>query len=83
MIKRVYWICFLVEEDYHIQLGLPRTGIHLLEHKVPLPRFYEYEGFQRDSRGSEGRSHYKHYFLAMIALWRLYSKIHAIIVHEC
>lgn len=83
MIKRVYWICFLVEENYHIHLGLPRTGIHLLEHKVPLPRFYEHEGFQRDSRGSKGRSHDKHYFLAMIALWRLYSKIHAIIVHEC
>lgn len=83
MIKRVYWICFLAEESYHIELDLPRTELHSLEHRVPLPQFDKHHGDHREPRASEDRSHYNHHFLAMIALRRLYSKVYATLVHEC
>lgn len=83
LIKRAYWTCMLSEDFYHLDLDLPRTGIHQLEDEVPLPYFHDALD-QQGSGGplSEERSHFKYHFLAMIALRRLIARINSAI-DEC
>ncbi|KYG40385.1 hypothetical protein M433DRAFT_148429 [Acidomyces richmondensis BFW] len=74
LIKRAYWTCVLSEDLYHLDLDLPQSGVQRMEDEVPLPSF--------ESDSSLDHSHYQYHFLAMIALRRLISRIHAVI-HEC
>lgn len=95
LVKRAYWTCVLSEDLYHLDLDLPLTGIQTLEDVVPMPYFNENpEGQQSQQSGSGGTpqqqrsyqaddpSHFQYHFLAMIALRRLISRIHAVI-HDC
>ena len=94
LIKRAYWACVLNEDLYHLDLDLPKTGIHLLEDDVPLPYFHDVSAQHgasspSSSRAKQGaatsareRGHFQYHFLAMIALRRLISRIHDVI-HEC
>jgi len=94
VIKRVYWTCNLIEKYvtpttvstrvtdfsftnggyswYHFDLDLPQTGIGDYEDQVPLP------GDNFGDRSIEAETVTLH-FLAIIALRRLISRIHAAI----
>ena len=68
LIKRAYWVCFINEDIYHLDLDCPRTTIGDLEESCPLPHFPETIGRQMEV--DEGtRGHHSHYhFLAKIGL---------------
>jgi hypothetical protein len=80
LISRAYWTCLFQEDLYHVDLDLPPTGIQSFEDDVPMPLFYPLPKSQ-DNEGDRDQSHFKHHFLAMIALRRLIVRIHAT-VHE-
>ncbi|EMC98891.1 hypothetical protein BAUCODRAFT_384024 [Baudoinia panamericana UAMH 10762] len=93
LVKRAYWTCVLSEDMYHLDLDLPRTGIHAFEDEVPLPYFQDVQdpasaiGSPMSARtptnfGFQESSHFQYHFLAMIALRRLITRIHDVI-HEC
>lgn len=82
MMKRVYWMCVLHEDLYHLDLDLPATGICTLEEEVPLPYFHKTQDSQAHSRGSGALLQFEYHFLAMIALRKLIGRINAVI-HEC
>lgn len=82
LVKRAYWTCVLSEDLYHLDLDLPRSGIHSLEDTVPLPYFHEGGSEIAGASSNDARSHFQYHFLAMIALRRLISRIHNSI-HEC
>ncbi|OCK80798.1 hypothetical protein K432DRAFT_296919 [Lepidopterella palustris CBS 459.81] len=70
-IKRVFWTCNMIENWYHIDLDLPRTGICDHEDTVPLPS---------DSvMISPEQQHNLMHFSAMISLRRLITRIHSTI----
>ncbi|KAK4983050.1 hypothetical protein LTR50_007450 [Elasticomyces elasticus] len=75
LVKRAYWTCNLTENLYHLDLDLPQTGISELEDHVPLPYFHT--DVQAGEDVADERSHFQYHFLAMIALKRLISRIHA------
>ncbi|KAK3065776.1 hypothetical protein LTR53_018049, partial [Teratosphaeriaceae sp. CCFEE 6253] len=50
LIKRAYWTCVLNEDLYHLDLDLPRTGIHTMEDDVPLPYFHEAQEQQQEQQ---------------------------------
>ncbi|CAK4032437.1 related to acetate regulatory DNA binding [Lecanosticta acicola] len=81
LVKRAYWTCLLSEDLYHLDLDLPRSGVHLLEDVVPLPYFHEGSSEVPGVFSKDARSHFQYHFLAMIALRRLISRIHEVI-HE-
>ncbi|KAI9712057.1 MAG: hypothetical protein M1820_001766 [Bogoriella megaspora] len=62
---------------YHLDLDLPQTGISSLESEVPLPRFVRQDITATPHR--DERSLIEYPFLAMIAIRRLTSNIHAVI----
>lgn len=62
---------------YHLELDLPRTGIHTLEDSVPLPYFRD--GPDGTTSTPPQKSHFHYHFLAMIALRNLITRIHAAI----
>ncbi|QDS74774.1 hypothetical protein FKW77_001659 [Venturia effusa] len=66
LIRRVYWTCNLLENWYHIDLDLPKTGIADHADSVPLP------GGQMQSRDEGPQMQ----FLAMISLLRLIIRTH-------
>lgn len=71
-IKRVYWTCNTIENWYHIDLDLPRTGICDHEDAVPLPSDNSL------TIGAENQHNLMH-FSAMISLRRLITRIHSAI----
>ncbi|OCL05195.1 hypothetical protein AOQ84DRAFT_299382 [Glonium stellatum] len=71
-IKRIYWTCNTVENWYHIDLDLPRTGICDHEDIVPLPTDNSL------AIGAESQHNLLH-FSAMISLRRLITRIHSAI----
>ncbi|KAF2426578.1 hypothetical protein EJ08DRAFT_616412 [Tothia fuscella] len=66
-VRTVYWTCNLIENWYHMDLDLPRTGIEELESQIKLPG--------KDTKDAQ-QEHIKLQFLAMIALRRVISRIH-------
>lgn len=98
LIKRAYWTCVLSEDLYHLDFDLPQSGVQRMEDDVPVPSFHSEsssdlgpESYWATSRNTTTtssvnsaveHSHYQYHFLAMIALRRLISRIHAV-VHEC
>lgn len=82
MISRAYWVCLFQEELYHLELDLPRAGIHQYEDEVPLPFFGTLTPPREGHRSwKDPHLHFKTHFLAMIALRRLIVRIHTTI-HE-
>jgi hypothetical protein len=77
MIKRAFWACILSEDLYHVDLDLPQTDLHTLEHEVPLPSLDESQEPTDWHSGSERCSHYQYHFLATIALRRIIARIRA------
>lgn len=69
LVKRLYWTCNLIENWYHFDLDLPRTGMVESEDEVPLPG--ELLG-QATAEEQQAMMH----FHAMIALRRLVTRVH-------
>ncbi|KAF2086496.1 hypothetical protein K490DRAFT_44350 [Saccharata proteae CBS 121410] len=69
LLKRVYWTCNLIENWYHFDLDLPRTGICEHEDEVPLSGALKADP-------SAGEQHTLMCFLATIALRRLVTRVH-------
>ncbi|KAF1983066.1 hypothetical protein K402DRAFT_414646 [Aulographum hederae CBS 113979] len=65
--KRAFWTCNLIENWYHFELDLPRTGIREFGEQVSLPG---------NPRSSPEDNQVQIQYLAMIALHRLISRIH-------
>jgi hypothetical protein len=80
MLVRTYWACVLNEDLFHLDLGLPRTGIHLLQDEVPLPTFCKTEVSSQP--GAEEPPYYQYHFLALITLRRLIIRVNKVI-HGC
>jgi hypothetical protein len=80
MVVRTYWACVLNEDLFHLDLGLPRTGIHLLQDEVPLPTFCKTRAISQPS--TEEPPYYQYHFLALITLRRLIIGVNEA-VHRC
>jgi hypothetical protein len=80
MLVRTYWACVLNEDLFHLDLGLPRTGIHLLQDEVPLPTFCKTEVTSQP--GADEPPCYQYHFLAVITLRRLIIGVNEVI-HRC
>ncbi|KAK7519178.1 hypothetical protein IWZ03DRAFT_309418 [Phyllosticta citriasiana] len=75
LVKRLYWTCNLIENWYHFDLDLPRTGMVESEDEIPLPG--ELLG-QATAEEQQAMMH----FLAMIALRRLVTRVHRTLFEE-
>ncbi|OMP82295.1 hypothetical protein BK809_0006605 [Diplodia seriata] len=69
LVKRLYWTCNSIEHWYHYDLDLPRTGVCDHEEEIPLP------GELWGHRTEEDQQTVM-YFLAMIALRQLVTRVH-------
>ncbi|KAF9635733.1 hypothetical protein BFW01_g6628 [Lasiodiplodia theobromae] len=72
LVKRLYWTCNSIEHWYHYDLDLPWTGVCDHEDEIPLP------GELLGQRTEEDQQTVM-YFLAMIALRRLVTRVHKVI----
>jgi len=73
--RRVYWLCVVNEDFYHLELDLPRTKISRFQDQVPLPLFRHF-GEHADLLDPSTTVPYSWHFLALVTLRRLISRIH-------
>ncbi|OJD32009.1 c6 finger domain protein [Diplodia corticola] len=69
LVKKLYWTCNSIEHWFHYDLDLPHTGVCDHEDEVPLPG--EIGGYR-----TEEEQQTVMYFLAMIALRQLVTRVH-------
>ncbi|KAF2497843.1 hypothetical protein BU16DRAFT_326546 [Lophium mytilinum] len=69
-VKRVYWMCHLIENWFHLDLDLPQTGLCNLQGEVPLPE-------DGDSAISDDMHYNLLHFTALEYLRKVIARIHS------
>ncbi|KAF2808702.1 uncharacterized protein BDZ99DRAFT_389599 [Mytilinidion resinicola] len=69
-VKRVYWMCHLIENWFHLDLDLPQTGLCNLQGEVPLPE-------DGDSNISDDMHYNMLHFTALEYLRKVIARIHS------
>ncbi|KAF4473072.1 acetate regulatory DNA binding [Fusarium albosuccineum] len=75
LIKRVFWHCSIMETCFHMEFGLPLTGLEKLEEAIGLPDFSG--PITDDDYIGNQTTHFQEHFASQIVLRRLSASFHS------
>ncbi|QGI58985.1 hypothetical protein CEK26_001110 [Fusarium fujikuroi] len=77
LVKRVFWHCSIMETCFHMEFGLPLTGLEKLEETIGLPDF---SGPMTDEDYIVNQqTHFHEHFASQIVLRRLSVNFHSVL----
>lgn len=77
LVKRTFWHCSIMETCFHMEFGLPLTGLDKFEETIGLPDF---NGPVTDEDYiSNQATHFQENFAAQIVLRRLSANVHSVL----
>lgn len=79
LLRRAYWYCSITETCFHMELGLPLTGLEKLEDLVGWPDFSG--NYTQDDYLGNQASHFQEHFASQIVLQRLSKEFHDNLTH--
>ncbi|KAG5760340.1 hypothetical protein H9Q72_011552 [Fusarium xylarioides] len=77
LVRRVFWHCSIMETCFHMEFGLPLTGLEKLEETIGLPDF---SGPMTDEDYIVNQqTHFHEHFASQIVLRRLSANFHSVL----
>ncbi|KAM5380189.1 hypothetical protein ACJZ2D_003640 [Fusarium nematophilum] len=75
LIKRIFWHCSIMETSFHMEFGLPLTGLEKVEESIGLPDFSG--PITDDDYIGNQATHFQEHFASQIVLRRLSVNFHS------
>ncbi|KAJ4137776.1 hypothetical protein NW768_003366 [Fusarium equiseti] len=77
LIKRTFWHCSMMETCFHMEFGLPLTGLDKFEEAIGLPDFSG--PITDEDYMSDQATHFQEHFASQIVLRRLSANFHSVL----
>ncbi|KAG8674456.1 hypothetical protein FPOAC2_00477 [Fusarium poae] len=77
LVKRIFWHCSIMETCFHMEFGLPLTGLDKLEETIGLPDFNG--PITDEDYIADQATHFQEHFASQIVLRRLSANLHSVL----